>query len=124
MKSDMQLRTTHLFLILFGLDFINQELRDTYEKEARENKDEISRTYQDKLEKLQSKLDYERMNNAGGLQELRELTTKVRLFSISIFFIGKVVIENIVQLATYSPKLIIFHELHKRIISISSFIFL
>jgi len=53
------------------------ELRDTYEKEARENKDEISRTYQDKLEKLQSKLDYERMNNAGGLQELRELTTKV-----------------------------------------------
>ena len=87
MKSDMQLRTTHLFLILFGLDFINQELRDTYEKEARENKDEISRTYQDKLEKLQSKLDYERMNNAGGLQELRELTTKVRLFLFLVILI-------------------------------------
>ena len=69
------------------MDFIYQELRDTYEKEARENKDEISRTYQDKLEKLQSKLDYERMNNAGGLQELRELTTKVRLFLFLVILI-------------------------------------
>jgi len=53
------------------------ELRDMYEKEARTNKDEISRVYEDKLSSLQHKLDTERMNNAGGVQELRELTTKV-----------------------------------------------
>jgi len=57
------------------------ELRDMYEKEARTNKDEISRVYEDKMGTLQHKLDNERMNNAGGVQELRELTTKVSVLT-------------------------------------------
>ena len=33
--------------------------------------------YEDKLKNLQDRLDAERLNNAGSIQEVRELTTKI-----------------------------------------------
>ena len=48
-----------------------------YEKQAKEHNEEFSRVYDQKLNNLQSKLDAERQNQAGSIQELRELTTKV-----------------------------------------------
>ena len=49
--------------------------------------------YEDKLKNLQERLDAERLNNAGSIQEVRELTTKitaltnrnVELESVSIY---------------------------------------
>jgi len=53
------------------------ELRDTYEKQIDGNQKEFQRVYEDKLKNLQDRLDAERLNNAGSIQEVRELTTKI-----------------------------------------------
>jgi len=53
------------------------ELRDMYAKEAAKNKDEMTARFEERLSSLQQKLDTERVSNAGGIQELRDLTTKV-----------------------------------------------
>lgn len=48
-----------------------------YAKEAAKNKDEMTDRFEVRLASLQQKLETERISNAGGIQELRELTTKV-----------------------------------------------
>ena len=48
-----------------------------YAKEAAKNKDEMTARFEERLSSLQQKLDTERVSNAGGIQELRDLTTKV-----------------------------------------------
>jgi len=53
------------------------ELRDMYVKEAAKNKDEMTDRFKERMSVLQQKLDTERMSNAGGVQELRDLTTRV-----------------------------------------------
>jgi lamin B len=52
-------------------------LRESYEKQLSDNQQEFTRMYEDKLKNLQTRLDSERVNNAGNLQEVREMTTKV-----------------------------------------------
>lgn len=53
------------------------ELRDTYAKQQEENNQQFARFYEDKMRSLQSKLDEEKMNTAGSVQEVRELNTKI-----------------------------------------------
>jgi len=57
------------------------ELRESFEEEAKRNKDEFVRVYDDKLSTLQSKLDAERKSLAGNAQELRELQSKVSVLT-------------------------------------------
>ena len=54
-----------------------QELRETYEKQLAENQQGFTDMYEGKLKNLQDRLDKEKLNNAGSLQEVREMTTKV-----------------------------------------------
>jgi len=57
------------------------ELRDSFEDEARRNKEEFVRVYDEKLSNLQSKLDAERKSLAGNAQELRELQSRVTVLT-------------------------------------------
>jgi len=57
------------------------DLRESFEEEARRNKNEFTRVYDDKLSDLQSKLDSERKSLAGNATELRDLQTKVSLLT-------------------------------------------
>jgi len=57
------------------------ELRESFEDEAKRNKDEFVRVYDDKLSSLQAKLDAERKSLAGNAQELRELQSKVAVLT-------------------------------------------
>ena len=52
-------------------------MRDTYEAQLSENRDEFCRVYDAKLKSLQEKLDRERSSGAGSQQEMYELETKV-----------------------------------------------
>lgn len=54
-----------------------QELRDGYEKQLLENQKEFSDMYDDKIKKLQDKLDEAKMKNATSINDVREMTTKV-----------------------------------------------
>ena len=54
-----------------------QELRETYEKQLGDNRDEFTRMYDDKLRGLRAKLEQERIDRSGGVQERRELETRV-----------------------------------------------
>lgn len=54
-----------------------QELRDTYQRQALEHKDEMSRLYESKLKSMGQKLDEARRNGAGSVQEMQELETKI-----------------------------------------------
>merc|ERR1719367_393670 len=54
-----------------------KELRDTYDKQLAENREEFGRVYDDKLNKLQTRFDEEKTNNAGMNQEIREFQTKI-----------------------------------------------
>merc|ERR1719412_451497 len=53
------------------------ELRETYDKQLAENREEFGRVYDDKLNKLQTRFDEEKTNNAGMNQEIREFQTKI-----------------------------------------------
>jgi len=53
------------------------ELRDTYDKQLTDNREEFGRVYEDKLNKLQTRFDESKTNNAGMSQEIRELQTKI-----------------------------------------------
>ena len=57
--------------------FYLQELRDGYEKQLLENQKEFSDMYDDKIKKLQDKLDEAKMKNATSINDVREMTTKV-----------------------------------------------
>jgi uncharacterized small protein (DUF1192 family) len=54
-----------------------QELRDTYKEEQTQIQAEFASNYEDKLRALQEKFNIERANNAGQLQEVREMKTRV-----------------------------------------------
>lgn len=54
-----------------------QELRGSYQKELEENRNNFTKMYDDKLKNLQEKYDKEKINSAGFLQEIREMSTKV-----------------------------------------------
>ena len=71
----MLLVTSHLkknFLL-----FLLQELRETYDKQTKENQEEFSKVYDDKIKNLQDALDKEKVTKAGREQEVREMITKV-----------------------------------------------
>ena len=51
-------------------------MRETYSKQLEDNQQEFTKLYEDKLKNLQERLDTERLNNAGTVQEVRELITK------------------------------------------------
>ena len=54
-----------------------QELRDGYEKQLLEKQKEFSDMYEDKIKKLQDKLDEAKMINATSINDVQEMTTKV-----------------------------------------------
>jgi len=53
------------------------ELREGYEKQMAENKREFSLMYDDKLKKLQERLDEAKINNAASINDVREMHTRV-----------------------------------------------
>ena len=53
------------------------ELRDSYEQQMAENRDEFNRLYDSKLKSLQEKLEQERIKSSGNVQDIYELQTKV-----------------------------------------------
>ena len=57
--------------------FLSQELRETYDKQTKENQEEFSKVYDDKIKNLQDALDKEKVTKAGREQEVREMITKV-----------------------------------------------
>ena len=52
-------------------------MRETYDKQTKENQEEFSKVYDDKIKNLQQALDKEKVNKAGREQEVREMITKV-----------------------------------------------
>ena len=61
----------------FDTFFLSQELRETYDKQTKENQEEFSKVYDDKIRNLQDALDKEKVTKAGREQEVREMITKV-----------------------------------------------
>jgi lamin B len=53
------------------------EMRESYETQIGQNKEEMTRVYENKIHTLQNRLDQERINSSGNVQEIRELDTKV-----------------------------------------------
>jgi predicted RNase H-like nuclease (RuvC/YqgF family) len=52
-------------------------LRDTYEKQTKDNQEEFAKIYENKIKNLQNGLDTEKVSKAGREQEVREMITKV-----------------------------------------------
>ena len=52
-------------------------MRDTYEKQTKDNQEEFAKIYEDKIKNLQTGLDQEKVSKAGREQEVREMITKV-----------------------------------------------
>ena len=52
-------------------------MRDTYEKQTKENQEEFAKIYEDKIKNLQTGLDQQKVSKAGREQEVREMITKV-----------------------------------------------
>jgi FtsZ-binding cell division protein ZapB len=53
------------------------ELRDNYERQIAESREEFNRHYEAKVKALQDKLDQERIKSSGNVQDVYELQTKV-----------------------------------------------
>ncbi len=52
-------------------------MRETYEKQLSDNREEFGQVYDDKMRKLQEKLDQERIASSSNTQEIREMETRV-----------------------------------------------
>jgi len=57
------------------------ELRNSFEAEAKKNQDEFKGVYDEKMSSLQAKLDSERKSLAGNAQQLRDISTRVTLLT-------------------------------------------
>ena len=64
-------------LTMSFVSFLSQELRDSYEKQLADNRDEFTRVYDDKIASLQKKLDHERINNSGEQKNSNSGISKV-----------------------------------------------